>query len=84
MDSVETVIWSVLPQLDREKLEVVVYELVANIGVEGPDDLQFIKEEDIKHLLTPVQCRKLLHSFKCGKKCSILAFLLNQLLYMKM
>uniref|UniRef100_A0A3B3RI04 C2H2-type domain-containing protein n=1 Tax=Paramormyrops kingsleyae TaxID=1676925 RepID=A0A3B3RI04_9TELE len=57
-------IQAALPQLDREKLETVVGELVSKLGVEGPDDLQFIKEEDVRHLLTPIQCRKLLHTFK--------------------
>lgn len=58
MDSTESAIQAALPQLDREKLETVVGELVSNLGVGGPDDLQFIGEEDVTHLLTPIQCRK--------------------------
>lgn len=75
MDYIESAIQTVLPQLDREKLGIVVCELVSKLGVEGPDDLQFIKDEDVRHLLTPIQCRKILHSFKSGKNFSIAAFL---------
>lgn len=67
MDFIEHAIQSVLPQLDREKVEAVVHELETNLGVEGPDDLQLIKEEDIRHLLSPVQCRRLINYFKSGK-----------------
>ncbi len=67
MDFIEHAIQSVLPQLDREKVEAVVHELETNLGVEGPDDLQLIKEEDIRHLLSPIQCRRLINSFKSGK-----------------
>ncbi|ROJ26877.1 NLR family CARD domain-containing protein 3 [Anabarilius grahami] len=63
MDSIEKAIQAVLPQLDEAKLETFVNELV-KVGVEGPDDLQFIQEDDIKHLLTPIQCRKIIHSLK--------------------
>lgn len=72
MDSNESAIQTVLPQLDRAKLETVVGELVSKLGVEGPDDLQFIKEEDGR--LTHIQCRKIIHSFKSGKNSSIAAF----------
>ncbi|KAK0142148.1 hypothetical protein N1851_020164 [Merluccius polli] len=61
MDSIEKAIQAVLPQLDREKLESLVNELVTKL-----DDLEFIQEDDIKHLLTPIQCRKILHSLKGG------------------
>lgn len=45
MDSIEKAIQTVLPQLDGEKPETLVNELVTKIGVEGPDDLQYIKED---------------------------------------
>lgn len=64
MDSTEKAIWTVLPQLDEAKLQTLVNELVTKVGVEGPDDLQFIQEDGIKHLLTPIQCRKILNSLK--------------------
>lgn len=57
-------IHTVLPQLDGKKLEMLVDELVFKLGAEGPKHLQFVKEEDIAHLLSPIQCRKILHSFK--------------------
>uniref|UniRef100_A0A8C1S326 Uncharacterized protein n=1 Tax=Cyprinus carpio TaxID=7962 RepID=A0A8C1S326_CYPCA len=63
MDSIVSAIHTVLPQLEGKKLEMLVDELVSKLGVEGPNDLQF-KEEDIAHLLSPIQCRTILHSFK--------------------
>ncbi|XP_041960247.1 uncharacterized protein LOC121718897 isoform X1 [Alosa sapidissima] len=65
MDSIEKALQTVLPQLDQVKLETLVNELL-KVGVEGPGDLQFIQEDDIKHLLTPIQCRKIIHSLKGG------------------
>lgn len=67
MDFIEDAIQRVLPQLQREKVEAVIHELETNLGVEGADALQLIKEEDIRHLLSPIQCRKLINSFKSGK-----------------
>ena len=66
MDSIEKAIQTVLPQLDEAKLETLVNELMTKVGV-GQDDLQFIQEDDIKHLLTPIQCRKILQSLKAGE-----------------
>lgn len=51
MHSIEKARQTMLPQLDEAKLESLVNELV-KVGVEGPDDLQFIQEDDIKHLHT--------------------------------
>ncbi|KAM8741462.1 uncharacterized protein AB9X84_018836 [Acanthopagrus schlegelii] len=68
MDFIEDAVQRVLPQLQREKVEAVIHELETNLGVEGPDDLQLIKEEDIRHLLSPIQCRKLINSFKSDPK----------------
>lgn len=67
MDFIEHAIQRVLPQLQSDKLEAVVHELETTLGVEGPDDLQFIKEADISHLLSPIQCRRLINSFRSGK-----------------
>uniref|UniRef100_A0A8C2CPU8 Uncharacterized protein n=1 Tax=Cyprinus carpio TaxID=7962 RepID=A0A8C2CPU8_CYPCA len=55
MDSIVSAIHTVLPQLDGKKREMLVDELVSKLGVEGPKDLQFVKEEDIAHLLSPIQ-----------------------------
>lgn len=71
MDTILNIIQTALPQLEREKLETVVDELVSNMGVEEPNDLQFIKEEDLKHLLKPIQCRKIIHYFRMGKNVCI-------------
>ncbi|KAM9771113.1 uncharacterized protein ACBT44_004586 isoform 1-T1 [Syngnathus typhle] len=64
MESIKKAIHTALPQLDEAKLETLVNELVTTVGVEGPDDLQFIQEDDMKHLLTPIQCRRIIHSLK--------------------
>lgn len=74
MDSIESAIKTVLPQLDGEKLETLVAELVSKFGVETPDELQFIMEGDIGHLLIPIQCRKMIHYFKKGKNFRIAAY----------
>ena len=66
MDLIEKAIQTLLPQLDEAKLETLVNGLVTKVGVEGPDGLQFI-QEDIKHLLTAIQCRKILQSLKGGE-----------------
>lgn len=57
---------TMLPQLDKAKLETLVNGFVTKVGVEGQDGLQFI-QEDIKHLLTAIQCRKILQSLKGGE-----------------
>ncbi|KAA0713103.1 hypothetical protein E1301_Tti013633 [Triplophysa tibetana] len=65
LNSIKNAIWSVLPHIERERLETVIDELVTKFGVEGTGDLQFVKEEDIRHLLTPFQGREFLNKFKC-------------------
>ncbi|XDV33478.1 hypothetical protein PO909_003877 [Leuciscus waleckii] len=59
----EASIKSVLSYLENESLEKILQHL-SSIGVRTADDMEFIKEDDLKHLLTPVDCRKLLHAFK--------------------
>ncbi|KAL6457325.1 hypothetical protein MHYP_G00342880 [Metynnis hypsauchen] len=36
---------------------------LSDMGVRTADDMQFIKEDDLRHLLPPVDCRKLLCAF---------------------
>lgn len=69
MDTIEERIRIALPSLEVEQRRTLLEEL-SRIGVEEPDDLQFVCEEDIRHLLTPIQCRKLLHTFKSNGKMS--------------
>lgn len=67
----EASIKSVLSYLENESLEIILQHL-SSIGVRTADDTEFIKEDDLKHLLTPVDCRKLLHAFKRrGTLCGI-------------
>ncbi|XP_062416199.1 uncharacterized protein LOC134107900 [Pungitius pungitius] len=67
---------------DGERLKTVVAELVSKFGVETPDDLQFITEGDIGHLLTPVQCRKIINGCKRGKHFDVEAYFALILMYM--
>lgn len=55
----EVTINGILPHLDSETLGTLLEEL-SSLGVREPADLIYIKEDDIKHLLSKVDCRKLL------------------------
>ena len=52
-----------LPDVTREILE----ETLQSLGVETPDDFQFLKEDDLLSALRPIQARKLVAawSLKC-------------------
>lgn len=63
-DSIYDCVTAVLPKLDQERLQKVVEWLVIEIGIEDTTDLNFVKEEDIKDLLTPCQSRKLIDAFQ--------------------
>lgn len=48
---------------------------LSNMGVKTADDMEFINEDDLRHLLPTVDCRKLLHAFmRRGKLCSLKDF----------
>lgn len=54
---------SVLPILSPDVINQLVEKLVDQ-GVEGVDDLVYVKEDDILEFLRPIQCRKLLSAWK--------------------
>lgn len=55
----EDIIRGTLPHLDSKTVESVVKDL-SLMGVREIDDIMYIKEDDIRHLLSIVDCRKLL------------------------
>lgn len=61
-----------LPELDYETLVVVVVEHLASVvGVTKKEDLAYVEKDDLQHLLTPIQCRKVIQTFKQrGEKLS--------------
>lgn len=59
----EAVIRGVLPMLDDDQLNHLISELT-RIGVKTDDDLQYLTLDDLKDLLSPIDCRKLIHFFK--------------------
>lgn len=76
----EATIKNALPHLDNESQESILQHL-SNMGVRTTDDMEFINEANLRHLLPPVDCRKLLHAFmRRGKFCSLTDFCLVQLL----
>ena len=62
MDFIKGEILSVLPTLTEPLLQAVVDKL-AESGVEGVDDFEFVEASDLD-LLKPIQSRKLLHVWK--------------------
>ncbi|XP_065149445.1 uncharacterized protein [Paramisgurnus dabryanus] len=54
----------VLPDLDYERLKVLIEHLSSAVGVTRKEDLAFIEKDDLQHLLTPIQCLKVIHTFK--------------------
>ncbi|XP_062844373.1 uncharacterized protein LOC134303045 [Trichomycterus rosablanca] len=53
-----------LPELDHEKLMVVVEYLSSVVGVTKKEDLAYVEKDDLQHHLTPIQCRKVIQTFK--------------------
>ncbi|XP_062865601.1 uncharacterized protein LOC134328435 [Trichomycterus rosablanca] len=53
-----------LPELDHEKLMVVVEYLSSVVGVTKKEDLAYVEKDDLQHHLTPIQCRKVIQNFK--------------------
>uniref|UniRef100_A0A8C2FGN5 Uncharacterized protein n=1 Tax=Cyprinus carpio TaxID=7962 RepID=A0A8C2FGN5_CYPCA len=60
---VDTII-AALPKLDEDRLKALVERLLLVVGVEEVSDLSYVKEDDIKDILTPLQCRKLVDAFQ--------------------
>lgn len=60
-----------LPELSdvtREILE----ETLQSLGVESPDDFQFLKEDDLMSALRPIQARKLVSAWRLKCKFNVI------------
>lgn len=53
-----------LPELDYETLMVVVEHLASVVGVTKKEDLAYVEKDDLQHFLTPIQCCKVIQTFK--------------------
>uniref|UniRef100_A0A087X525 Uncharacterized protein n=1 Tax=Poecilia formosa TaxID=48698 RepID=A0A087X525_POEFO len=62
-NTIKEIILKALPNLCKDTQEKLVSTLVTS-GVESAEDLKYIQQEDIKDLLSVVQQRKLLETFK--------------------
>ncbi len=63
-ESVVDAITSALPKLDEDRIKALVERLLLVVGVEEVSDLSYVKEDDIKDILTPLQCCKLIDAFQ--------------------
>ena len=57
MDEVENIIKEALPRLSSDSLEMM-KDTLSNLGVSDPLDLKLVKEEDLAHVLKPIQIRQ--------------------------
>lgn len=62
-ESLKDAVLLVLPSLSPDVTNQLVEKLMDQ-GVEGLDDLTYVKEEDISEFLRPIQSRKLLSAWK--------------------
>ncbi|KAG1931378.1 hypothetical protein F2P79_021622 [Pimephales promelas] len=62
--AIEEEIKRILPELDRNKVLNVVNHLSFVVGVEKSEDLSLVEVSDLQDLLEPIQCRKLVKTFR--------------------
>lgn len=62
-ETVVDAITATLPKLDEDRLKALVERLLLVVGVEV-SDLSYVKKDDIKDILTPLQCCKLVNAFQ--------------------
>uniref|UniRef100_A0A3B3RC51 Uncharacterized protein n=1 Tax=Paramormyrops kingsleyae TaxID=1676925 RepID=A0A3B3RC51_9TELE len=62
-EALKDAVLSVLPSLSPDVISQLV-EKLTNQGVEGLDDLIYVKEDDILEFIRPIQCRKLLSAWQ--------------------
>ncbi|KAF7648241.1 hypothetical protein LDENG_00160070 [Lucifuga dentata] len=60
---IREIIQATLPSLPEEKIKLLVEKLTLQ-GVESREDLKYVREEDMVDFIRPIQCRKLLDSWK--------------------
>lgn len=64
MAAIQEAVRGALPGLENETFRLLVEELLLVVGVEDVEDLPLVKELDVKHILTPIQCRKMLRALR--------------------
>ncbi|XP_029907498.1 uncharacterized protein LOC115359266 [Myripristis murdjan] len=69
-DVIREGILSALPSIPVESLGCMVEKLIQQ-GVETEEDLQYVREQDIEEFIKPIQCRKLLDTWKHKEPVSI-------------
>ncbi|KAA0721353.1 hypothetical protein E1301_Tti020631 [Triplophysa tibetana] len=69
-EAVVDAITAALPKLDEDRLKSLLERLLLVVGVEEVADLIYVKEDDIKDILTPLQTRKLIDFFQKRGHCN--------------
>lgn len=67
----EDTIKGALPYLEYESLNMILLHLTT-MGVRTAEDMGFINAIDLRDLLPPVHCRKLIHAFRKGTLYSLM------------
>lgn len=70
MEEIKKRIKATLPKLTEETLTTVLTKLQDEVGVDEPDDLQYVTADDLQELLKPIEVRKLLVAWDPGKVTS--------------
>lgn len=66
MELVKELVKKAMPSLSDDILDSLMARL-EEIGVNGVDDLNFVKTEDVDGILPPIQSRRLIRAFSAGK-----------------
>ncbi|XP_071838988.1 uncharacterized protein [Apostichopus japonicus] len=69
ISDIERVCWNSVPDINDEQLRRLLAKLEA-AGVLTTDDLEYIREDDILGIVTPIQARKLIKGFKKDESSS--------------
>ncbi|XP_042575321.1 uncharacterized protein LOC109062792 isoform X1 [Cyprinus carpio] len=62
--AIQEEIKTILPELDFNKLQNLVSHLSLVVGVEKTEDLSLVEVSDLQDFLEPIQCRKLVKTFR--------------------
>lgn len=66
MEPVKELVRRAMPSISNDLMESLMARLEL-VGVNGLDDLTFVKTEDVDGILPPIQCRRLIQAFSAGK-----------------
>lgn len=76
MELVKKLVQKAMPSLCHVEMDSLMARL-KEIGVNGVEDLNFVKTEDVDGILAPIQCRRLIQAFTAGKIFFFPVFLSN-------